>query len=251
MNRIGPDLYHNIIKYITKTPCGTVYPLSVAEMNQYGDVFTGNDSVLLWHYGGFAFIYGKCDTNFLEQIYRKFFCAGASLPRRFILFTADKEVEQFFRSKEGITFGKRYHLEHTQAPTVPSDMLPPGFHITEFSKELLEKAEGKVIPGFAWRNAEEFLRNGMGFCAVHEDIPAAWAFSAAVSSEEIDIGIETASAYQHMGLATAAAEKMIQYCYEHDKRPVWSCDSTNIASRRLAEKVGFEVVSEYTTIKIQ
>ena len=46
-----------------------------------------------------------------------------------------------------------------------------------------------------------------------------------------------------------AAERMIQYCFEQYKSPVWSCDVKNIASQKIAEKIGFVKSSEYTTIR--
>ena len=76
-----------------------------------------------------------------------------------------------------------------------------------------------------------------------------WAFSAAVSKDELDIGIETVSNFRHMGLGLAAAEKMIGFCFEQHKRPVWSCDANNIASQKIAEKLGFVKHSEYVTIR--
>ena len=95
------------------------------------------------------------------------------------------------------------------------------------------------------------MKNGFGFCVLHNGIPASWAFSAAVSDDEVDIGVETAPDYRHMGLASIAANQMIRCCFEEHKRPVWSCDEGNSASRKLAEKLGFVLVSEFTTIKKQ
>lgn len=68
---------------------------------------------------------------------------------------------------------------------------------------------------------------------------AAWAFTAAISSDEIDIGVETRSDYQYSGLGTIVAEKMIQYCLQQHKRPVWACHSNNMASQKLANKISF------------
>ncbi len=42
---------------------------------------------------------------------------------------------------------------------------------------------------------------------------------------------------------------MIQYCFEQHKRPVWACHSKNIASQKLAEKIGFVKISECDTLK--
>lgn len=96
MKRIDMACYRELVPYITKDPCGTVYPLSIAEMKQYGDVFTDGDSFLLWHFSGFAFICGACGEDFLEQIYRDLLTADG-LPRRFVLFTSDERAERYFR----------------------------------------------------------------------------------------------------------------------------------------------------------
>jgi RimJ/RimL family protein N-acetyltransferase len=52
-----------------------------------------------------------------------------------------------------------------------------------------------------------------------------------------------------MGLGAAVSEKMIQYCFEQSKRPIWQCDVNNTASQKLAEKLGFVKSSEYITIR--
>ena len=126
-----------------------------------------------------------------------------------------------------------------------------GYDLCELGEELFDTVEGRVTPRFSWRTSEEFLRNGKGICVLHGERAAAWAFSAAVSDYEMDIGVEALPEYRHMGLAFLAAEQMIRCCSEQGKRPVWSCDTGNTASRRLAEKLGFSVLSEYTTIKRQ
>ena len=84
---------------------------------------------------------------------------------------------------------------------------------------------------------------------MYKEKAVSWAFSAAVSSNELDIGIETVLDHRHMGLGFAVAEKMIQYCFEQRKRPIWSCDANNTASQKIAEKLGFVKSSEYITIR--
>ena len=52
---------------------GCIYPLSVAEGIQYGEIFadSANDmkSILFWTYPGFAYIFGETDEHFLNEIY--------------------------------------------------------------------------------------------------------------------------------------------------------------------------------------
>lgn len=101
----------------------------------------------------------------------------------------------------------------------------------------------------AYPKAESFLEKGKGYCVVKGGTVAAWAFSAAVSSTEIDIGIETDSEYRRLGLAEIAAKKMLNYCFEQNKRPVWACRQDNTASKKLAEKLGFVKTAECLTVK--
>ena len=77
------------------------------------------------------------------------------------------------------------------------------------------------------------------------------AFSAAVSSRQVDIGIETAEAHRRKGLAAIAAKKMVSYVKSIHKEPVWDCDAKNTGSRRTAEKVGFQVIAEHAYYKAQ
>ena len=78
---------------------------------------------------------------------------------------------------------------------------------------------------------------------------AAVSFSAAVSSRQIDIGIETKEAHRRKGLAVIVAKKMTEYVLSIGKEPVWDCDAANVGSRATAERVGFEVASQYAYFK--
>ena len=115
--------------------------------------------------------------------------------------------------------------------------------------ELLSKIKGRITPYFSWDNADEFLSKGKGYCIVTDGEVAAWAFSAAVSSTEIDIGIETQEKYQHRGFAAIVSKAMIKYVLEQGKIPVWACHYKNIASAKLADKLGFDKVAECFVIK--
>ena len=85
---------------------------------------------------------------------------------------------------------------------------------------------------------------------MHGDTPAAWAFSAAVSDDEIDIGVETLERFRGKGLAAAAASEMIRFSLAAGKKPVWACHAGNIASRKTAEKIGLVKTGECLTIHI-
>lgn len=247
MDKINPIDYKNYIPYIDKMGCGTVYPLSVAEMIQQGDVFADHHSVLFWHYCGFAFIYGDHDESFLNDVYKKFINSIRS--RRFILFISDEKTRDFFIKKDNIMLERRYFFEYRKSVPANNQALPLNLKLCEISQELLYRINGNVTPLFSWDNSSDFFEKGKGYCILDGETVAAWAFTAAISDEEIDIGIETSAEYQHCGLGAVVSDKMIRYCFQQNKRPVWACHSNNIASQKLAEKAGFEKVSECFTLK--
>jgi RimJ/RimL family protein N-acetyltransferase len=128
-----------------------------------------------------------------------------------------------------------------------------GIHIDaareKIAGQLLRSVKGRITPAFSWQSPETFQQNGMGFCAVCGDIPAGWAFSAAVSDNEIDIGVETAAEHRRNGLAEACASAMIQEILRRGKTPVWACAGQNAASAALACKLGFVPAGKCTVIQ--
>ena len=84
-------------------------------------------------------------------------------------------------------------------------------------------------------------QNGFGFCIRQDRTFVACAFSSAISSEYVDIGVETAKEFQGNGYGKLVASAMIEETYRRNRIPVWGCDIHNEGSMRLACSVGFEV----------
>lgn len=249
MKRLDISYYKEAISYVDQASGGAVYSLSIAEQIQHGDIWVGTDTALFWHDAGFACMYGACEEEFLDEVYATFLGTLCKTERRFCLFLTDERAAAYLQRKGGLSVDRRYFYAYraNAAPDIPP--LPAHLQLREIDKTLFERIEGKVTPLFSWRNAEEFLTHGKGYCIVDGDTMAAWAFSAAVSSGEIDIGVETRSEYRHSGFGTITAGRMIQYCLRQQKRPVWACLSTNPGSQKLAEKLGFEKCSECVVIR--
>ena len=248
MKKLALKQYDAALGFVSGTPCGSVYPLSVLKHRQSGEVYADGGSLLLWHYCGFAFFFGRCDEAFLEQVYDEFLIAEG-LPRRFVLFAEEGRAVRFFKSKQGLSFGSRFGFELASQPPCPKASMPDGCEVREIDDKLFDSLDGRVTPRFSWRDKEEFAKSGAGFCIMCNGIPASWAFSAAVSPDEVDIGVETSPQFRHRGLASLAAEQMIEYTLAQGKRPVWACDEGNTASRKLAESLGFCAAAQYVTVR--
>ncbi len=74
---------------------------------------------------------------------------------------------------------------------------------------------------------------------LNQEKVCAVAFSAAVSSDEIDIGVETHEDYRRKGLAVILAGRMCERTLEIKKRPVWAHSISNMGSMNTALKCGF------------
>ena len=252
MQKIKIKNYSDCKYFADDIKFGKVYPLSIAQLYQYGDIFTKSKTefktFLFWHYSGFAFVSGEYDECFLEMVYDIISNRYRKNNRRFILINGDERIIEYFKTKENITIERRYFFEYDQSYN-KTLALPNNSEIKDIDSELISKIHGGITPYLFWSSAEDFLSKGKGYCVVINDIVVAWAFSAAISDEEIDIGVETNEKYRGMGLAAIASTAMINYILSENKKPVWACHSMNTSSAKLAEKMGFKKTSECSIIK--
>jgi len=228
--------------------CGAVYPESILQGYQKGEQISLSACRIVRHSCGFAFIFGIPTARDLEQIIFLMHTAGKK-GERFVLFCENERLGRYFEMNSGIKVEKRYFFELAQDKS-GDIILPENFVIKPIDADILPRLDGRIKPSFSWESDESFLQKGKGFCAMYGDTPAAWAFSAAVSDREIDIGVETLEGFRGKGLAAAVAGKMAEYVLSIGKKPVWACHSENIASRKTAEKIGFEKVGECSTIHL-
>jgi predicted GNAT family acetyltransferase len=71
-----------------------------------------------------------------------------------------------------------------------------------------------------------------------------------MSDEVQEIGINTLSNYRGRGYATIACQGSINEILKNGKIPQWSTSITNIASQKLAEKLGFVKLGDVITLTI-
>ncbi len=253
MQQIDVYEYNQFLNMADSHDCGKIYPCSIAEGIQHGEIFTDaiHDyrAVLFWHHCGFAYLAGQPDDCFLEEIYERILDRNNTNSRRFILMTKNDKIERYFASKTNIVLEHRYLFDYMDGQCFSNPIAPDGYELKEIDARLLSELSGNIVPSLFWEDLNRFLVNGKGYCLTHGNDIAAWAFSAAVSSKEIDIGIETSEKYQKQGLATIVANKMIQYTLEVGKKPVWACHYQNNPSAKMAEKIGFKKVAECTIVK--
>ena len=212
---------------------GKVYALSVVLGYQTGKIYSLGNLVVIHHNCGFAFVCGDPSEEELSALYRY-----AGTMHRFSWFCEDERSAAYLENQPGIMIRKRLFLEYS-AGEVERAEIPDGLELREMDEELGMSMKGRITLAFSWDNYEQFAKHGKGFCLTDNGIPVAWAFSAAVSDEEIDIGVECLEEYRHRGLSAIVVREMIRYVLGIGKKPTWACIDTNEYSRKLAEKCGF------------
>lgn len=222
------------------------YPFSIVNGMQDGRIFVDNvnniKTVLLWHYCGFAYLVGKPNDIFVDTAIKLMMREVKENQQRFILQVDNKQLEVFFKSQKGIANSQRMNFDINRKK-LPLDNLKVGEELSlkEVDEDILLNLKGRIIPSFSWSHPAQFLRYGKGYCVMHKNDVASCAFSAAIGGNSIDIGVETNEKYRGLGLGKIVALQMVNYILSVGAQPVWACHINNIASRKLAESIGFEL----------
>lgn len=214
--------------------CDVVYTLPIAEGVQGGRIFTLGDTVLFWHFCGFAYLAGSPDADALAELSDFILQADT----RFLLITDDSAVTAFFADDPAFQISRRVY--YVGVRDVPPPALPEGFTLRRIGAERLPRLHGRIVPAFSWDSPERFLQRGFGFCITQGDCGAAWAFTAAISSLHCDIGVETVPAFRGMGLAKCAAYAVLQEIISSGRTPCWAHHEANIGSQKIAQALGFQ-----------
>lgn len=248
LKKVDKTKYREYIECANKCRTNRVYPVSIATGTQSGEIYTDNEGcVLFWHYCGFAYISGNMSADILDDIYRQFLMPD--MERRFFLITDSEYASEYYSGRELLRIDKRIEYTHVGIPGNLPD-LDDSFALERIAADNISEIRGRIMPAFSWKDSDTFFQNGFGFMArsKEEGSFAAVAFSSAVSPEEVDIGVETAEAYRHHGLASYLAYKMCEEIIRQDRRPVWAHAETNVGSQKTALSVGFKPCGINTVI---
>ena len=252
MFRIDQRNYHNYIDWARKVSSNRVYPCSIAEGCQTGQIYADDpadpQAVLFWHYAGFAYLAGKASEQILQEIREKVMSGIDG--RRFVLITDYEEAAEYFSEKEGICIERRLEYIHSGSEDLGTSLqLPAGCRIEPIHAANIDRIKGRIIPAFSWDRKEQFLEHGFGYVVTCEAEIAAVSFSAAVSSEEVDIGVETMEAFRQHGFARLLTEQMCKTIHVQGKRPVWAHSQKNEISGKTALACGFVRIKENLVIR--
>lgn len=105
-------------------------------------------------------------------------------------------------------------------------------------------AAPEAVRGAGFGGVAALLGEGIVACALIDGRVVAIAHTSALTERHADIGAGTLLPWRGQGLATAAASLVAAQVRRSGRTPVWSTGEDNRASRRVAEKIGFEPVAQ-------
>ncbi|MGB2696887.1 MAG: GNAT family N-acetyltransferase [Candidatus Zixiibacteriota bacterium] len=239
---------------------------AVVEGNSPGQMWvddvTSPKTAFMWDKAYCYYLVGSADNGKFNTALREFICGKlapeAMANNRFVFkvyYTSkawESKIEAIFGAA---SLRQRERVLYTSGKLKIPDWrkrIPSGLCIRCIDEELLTKTKMENIPAVVgeiescWNSVDDFLRNGFGFCLVHDQVIACWCTAEYVSGNKCGIGIETAGAYRRRGFATLTACAFVDYCISNHILPHWDSWKDNLSSIAVAEKVGFKKTLEYT-----
>ncbi|MFC1996244.1 GNAT family N-acetyltransferase [Chloroflexota bacterium] len=126
-----------------------------------------------------------------------------------------------------------YHIsgnQHTIRRLAPSDT----HHLQELSTESAWISK-------TWGGPVNLAASGFGWGAFVDGQLASVACTFFLGETYEDIGVVTEPRFQGLGLSTACVESLCQDIRTRNHQPSWTTSPDNLASRRVAEKLGFTI----------
>ncbi|MFX1509082.1 MAG: GNAT family N-acetyltransferase [Promethearchaeota archaeon] len=109
--------------------------------------------------------------------------------------------------------------------------------------ELLEVAP-KEFRGHGYGSPRGLLEDGLVACGIASGEIISIAHTGGHTTKYADIGVITREDWRNQGLASAAASIVAEALQERKITPVWSAGDDNLPSVRIAQKLGFNKVSQ-------
>ena len=237
----------------------TPLPHCVIEKNQPGRIFADSEedprAALVCQQSGYYYAGGDSEAfadvledRLFSEIERvRFELAGTPgfWESRLRMFMADRSTPYQMRS---YTFTEELFRQNTTG----LDRLESGCRlerITESHADIVARNPGMGVLAF-FNSLNEFVNKGVGICLFEGDELASWCLSSFVGDGKCDVSLHTVEKFRKKGYATLTTFAFIEACIAEGLTPVWHTTTGNVASDRIAERMGFERIGDFTMYTI-
>ena len=149
--------------------------------------------------------------------------------------------------------GRRYYVDYSvyyELNTVhfnegleqTRNVLDEDLSIVKITKELINTDENlrDELTEY-WSSAESFTQYGLGYAVLKTDKVVSTCYSCCVNGDRHEMYIATFDKnVRNRGLATILGQQYIKDCLERGYCVYWTTDESNVPSKRVAEKLGFD-----------
>jgi hypothetical protein len=95
------------------------------------------------------------------------------------------------------------------------------------------------------KNAESALENGIGVCLMRGDEILCVAFAGKLTDNMVEMGVTTHKPYEGRGYGTLTCAHLLMACESRGLQTYWNCNTQNVASVKIARKLGYRTEKEY------
>lgn len=240
----------------------------VMEGNRSGHIFVNRISdpsvALIWNNMEFAYLIGNSasvSSEMVEIIEQKILPSldkdGLSFLSIFPDGISPADVQAWFPQRKPVSFGvnsyifepKKFEILRAQA-----NPLPPDFELIKLDGQTLGREVCQGIRDdilFCWKTSEHFDRLGLGYCIQSQQHGVVCAcYAIGYGAKAYQINIWTHREHRRKGFARNATIAFLTESLNEGKTIYWINDAPNIASRRLAESLGFVYTGDLATVDI-
>jgi RimJ/RimL family protein N-acetyltransferase len=163
---------------------------------------------------------------------------------------ADSMVHALSAATKKKTIARNRDIYFAQSRPLRIPAHPAIRFLTAQDTALFTRASKDVTPGSP-EFVDRLLREGYCTGAVVDGTLVAQTHAYCITARYAEIGATTAKSHRARGLSTACAGMLCARLFEEGKTPVWSTFETNLASQRVADKLGFERVAERVYLRVE
>lgn len=270
MHLLKQDQYDRVVAFLRDLPINTLFARVVAERQVDGTIWVDDPldprACYVWHPYGMSLLCGSATKqSFLDglaghltgetwsrlslewlQVYPNEW--STVLDEIFdgrIVQTDDDPSRSWTSASVGGTVLRDTRVNfrfdgERHASVAESLSIPPGCQIIDDVGTIHSEMTGSVVPSVFWDDAQSLRDRGAAFALLCEGEIASAAFSAFTIDHFLELGVETTDRFRGRGFAIHVCRELIRYCLERQLEPVWACRLGNVASYRLALRLGFE-----------
>ena len=240
----------------------------VLEGNRQGRVFVDRpsspDAALIWTGMEYAYLIGEAAGSRAEVVHvvehvilPALENAGLGFVTVFPNGVSPATVQAWFPERQPVSFGVNsftFEPERYERQRLSAKPLPRGYERVRLDRRILDQAPWQGIQQdilFCWESLERFEALGLGYGILSpqgEVVSACYAI--AYGAEAFHIEIWTHHDHRRKGLARQAAIAFLEESLQSGRTIYWINDAPNIASRHLAESIGYVYARDLATVDI-